>query len=204
MTETNARHRYPNTAGVFQDLANQKHDGIWKRRQITWRTNFVLWAALVAVTAALYREANLLPSGSWPWIQRAFIAVFVAHAWHWVGAFISDEIAFSWMHYYEQEAEKQLGVSIPEKETKGRPTPKQGWWYHLWKWKTLRKAHAIAPQIIVTGALMAVAMLFLDSKVAKDSPPAHEAAISIQDRLSGENLRIVLEKLPHATQPTKP
>ncbi len=192
-------------AKVFADLAKQKHEGIWKRRQITWRTNFVLWAALGAVAAVLYREAGSLPSGSWNSILVASGIIFVAYAWHWIGAFVSDQNGIAWMHYYEGQAEKHVNVELREGSTfPKRPAQDEGWKHHLWQEWKWSKAHAVFAQIVVTACLMAVALVFIESRTPGDSNRGPQDTVSSQDRLSGDNLRIVLEKLPSAKQSADP
>ena len=157
-------------AKAYTELAKEKFDGIWRRRQITWRTNFVLWAGLAALSVGLYREAGDLPEGTWIWTLIAFAVVFVTHTWHWVGAYVSDEIGYSWAHYFQQQAEINLGEKVPDKERLERPRRSHGWWFHLWEkhpssLMALRKAHAVIPQILVTAALMTVTLFLLYKKM---------------------------------------
>jgi hypothetical protein len=157
-------------AKVYAELAREKMDGIWNRRRTSWRTSFVLWAALGATSSVLYREANKLPSVLWIYILVAFIFILISYSWHWIGAYISDEIAFHWAHYYQGQSEKYLGTHIENTEKIARPEKMQGWIYHLWKkhnpkWLALRKLHAIIPQILVTIVLMAAVLYLLYGKM---------------------------------------
>jgi hypothetical protein len=153
-------------AEVYSKLALEKMDGLWKRRKVAWQTSFVLWAGLVAAAGALYKEAKHLPRASYLWIAIGSVVIFVAYAWHWIGAFVSDEIGLSWAHYFQQRAEQCLGTTIPEGESNDRPKKANGWIFHLFlKHKSvgsaLRKLHAIVPQIVVTAALMLVVLFLL-------------------------------------------
>ena len=94
-----------------------------------------------------------------------FIVILLMHGWHWIGAYISDEIGFHWAHFYQQQAELALGKTIPD-DTIERPSKNLGWLYYLWrkydnKFDTLKKAHAIFPQILVTIALMSIVLFLL-------------------------------------------
>ena len=64
-------------AKVYTDLSKEKIDSIWKRREFTWKTNFVLWAGLVAVSAVLCKEADNLPSDTFRWTLVPFIVIFI-------------------------------------------------------------------------------------------------------------------------------
>jgi hypothetical protein len=157
-------------AKVYAELAREKMDGIWNRRRVSWRTSFVLWAALGAASSLLYREANKLPAVLWIYILVAFIVILISYSWHWIGAYISDEKAFHWAHYYQGQAEKYLGKHIEDTEKITRPKEMQGWKFYLWEKhvpnKTaFRKLHAIIPQIIVTIALMAIVLYLLYGKM---------------------------------------
>lgn len=190
-------------AKVFIELAKQKHEGIWKRRQITWRTNFVLWAALLAIAAVLYREAGTLSLTSCILISVAVVIVFIAHAWHWACAYASDEKGFSLMHYYEDAATGCL--KNPPVQVGDPPSIPEGAGAYLWGQHRKSKAiSGVVAQVVVTAALMAIALIFVWSKTAKDSPVIDAKATVTQDRLSGENLHIVLQMLPSASQPSKP
>ncbi len=154
-------------AKVLVDLSKEKIDSIWNRRKSTWRTSFTLWAGLAAAAAALYKESIHITPATWICIVIVSIAIFLLYSWHWIGSYVSDEIGFSWAHYFQDEAEECL-TGNKRMNKNERPSKDQNWAYHLFlKEHALRKLHAIIPEILVTVALMIIVLSFLHIKICQ-------------------------------------
>ena len=161
-------------ATLYVELSKEKIDSIWKRRGVAWRTCFVLWAGLGAVLAAVYKESGNISIEIWGWILFIFGVIFVLHAWHWIGAHVSDEMGFSWAHYYQEQAEIYMGLEIAKEDKLKRPSPTEGWRHHLFAkhksfWQFCRKLHAIIPQVLMTASLMILVLLIFNGKISKQT-----------------------------------
>lgn len=107
-------------AAKYLDIAKINQEQLWKRRQIEWRTNFGLWAAMAIGAGFAYMHLNR-PVSDFARFAIVFCAVFVYgtavyfHIRHMKAIFISNEMDLDLINYNISRAEWELDPDVLKK-----------------------------------------------------------------------------------------
>ncbi|HUS44908.1 MAG TPA: hypothetical protein VM219_02620 [Phycisphaerae bacterium] len=172
MTETDK-------ASVFVELARINQEQLWRRRQIEWKINFLLWGSTAAVAGYLYSQVDterikdLLVI-----VYGVFAVTFITYVAHLLNCLLSDEMDMAWMHYFKQQAELALGLALNREKLRPHPSGLSKWTI-AWKPETRKKYCWHFAMVVVTLLLMVAECKLVESKTKHNGDlKATEAAVA--------------------------
>lgn len=169
-------HASPET---FVELAKINEQSIEKRKTVEWKVAFGFWLGIGVFTWFMTQREPAIGDSAQLWLGFLFLGMLAVWVFCWQfpihRAYIEDK---NWKHYYKDRAE---GVDSKRPRKVRYQEPAKNPW--LWG------------QVLMTALFLVLAYLV----VFHTTPRGLEQNPGV-DRLTGENLRTVIEKLPSAAQ----
>ena len=168
---------------TYVELAKINERSIEKRKSVEWKVAFGLWVGIAVFTWFMTQRQFVDPDSDRLWLGIALLGVFAVWVFGWqFPLHRSHKLDHDWMHYYKDRAE-ELSSDRPKGRSYWDPGKRPWFW----------------GQVLMTALFLLLAY----GVILRTNAPSTVRNPGV-DRLSGDNLHIVLEKLPSATQPANP